>query len=1221
MRRSILPDEYKIYRAALEWDLTDPIVIETRQDFKSENRWKDYLEPYHHQVSNLITFCRRLPVTLLADDVGLGKTISAGLVASELIARSRVTKILIVCPKILGPQWKSELEQKFNIPAKVVTGSELIEADIEDTGAIITTYHSARDHLQKIPEDRFQMLVLDEAHKLRNLYGVATPPQVAIRFRKVLQERRFRYVLMLTATPIQNRLWDLYSLVDLLTVARGHQNPFGSEGNFSLKFIADNSEKARRLKPESQEEFRSIVYGYMSRVRRADAKLIFPDRTVHLHKVDPTAGEQELIKAIAKPIQKLNILAQISILQALVSSPEALKKQLNNMAEKGTVPASLAAVVNQIVPSIGISAKLRGLQSLVEILKKEKPEHWRAVIFTTRQETQNVIQSFLEKSGISVGVINGLSGDRNQDTIARFKQSPPACHVIVSTEAGSEGVNLQAANVLVNYDLPWNPMIVEQRIGRVQRLGSEHKTVSILNVVLRGTFEEYIVGRLMEKLQMASHAIGDIDSLLQASGMVEGEEDESEGFEKKILALVLASLEGKDVKRAAESAARSIEEAKALLEEEKKNIAAMLDNPDGSEYNGPRIPKLPSTAHSMTAQEFSLAALKNLGWRIAPISPSLFKIEQNNAHELIRFDHETPFADQPSTLYAPGYAAFQRLVSKTIATGSHLVSDKDSLPVEKTKEELQKWVASFDGVLISTKLESIRIHFEGNALVRVRATVAHDSYERLVEVLCDPTVHCRTDSSSAVTSPNVIENATSVAVRPEILFEKAKDDAAVSEFCRFYLERREQEVIAAGSDERKRKKLEDEFTPRLEMTIVGLDGQVYRQMKLQTQYKIDSREYFSILMITPSARQIDEAPEIGVCAKTNKAAPVDCLEHCQMSGAQVLRHLLVKSDMSGRYALPEHTFRCSVSGKAILLDEAELSPLTNRVVAIPFMKTSVLSGVRGEPEYFESCEFTGSEVLKSELAQSEYSGKKYRIDEQQFSSVSGKSGHRSEFLLCHETRQPVLPSEVEKCDVTGVVVRRGILQECSLSGKRVLPSQLGVCAVTGKRALKEFLVLSSISHVPMLEQIAIRSFAGNFCAPGESRPCLWNGRKYHPDDLRTCELTGIPIYFEFATDGEKPKLRPLIELLDGFKRTSDGRDYWGEIASRAAGVLRRRTCSVESATSSPSGVMIAACLELRVFLGLKLRQAGVVYSKEDKSIIGRATIGLRKAKGWSETNN
>jgi hypothetical protein len=113
LRKNLVPDEYELYRAALEWDLTDPIVIETRKDLKSEKRWQDHLEPYHHQVTNLITFCRRLPVTLLADDVGLGKTISAGLVASELIARARVSKLLIVCPKLHRRRGRSPTLWKY----------------------------------------------------------------------------------------------------------------------------------------------------------------------------------------------------------------------------------------------------------------------------------------------------------------------------------------------------------------------------------------------------------------------------------------------------------------------------------------------------------------------------------------------------------------------------------------------------------------------------------------------------------------------------------------------------------------------------------------------------------------------------------------------------------------------------------------------------------------------------------------------------------------------------------------------------------------------------------------------------------------------------------------------------------------------------------------------------------------------------------------------------
>jgi SNF2 family DNA or RNA helicase len=112
MDRAAARADYELYCAALEYDLIEPIVIDSRKDVKSERYWRDRVEPYQHQVKNLITFCRRLPVTLLADDVGLGKTVSAGLIASELASRGRVRKMLIVCPKLLMPQWREELEHK-----------------------------------------------------------------------------------------------------------------------------------------------------------------------------------------------------------------------------------------------------------------------------------------------------------------------------------------------------------------------------------------------------------------------------------------------------------------------------------------------------------------------------------------------------------------------------------------------------------------------------------------------------------------------------------------------------------------------------------------------------------------------------------------------------------------------------------------------------------------------------------------------------------------------------------------------------------------------------------------------------------------------------------------------------------------------------------------------------------------------------------------------------
>lgn len=1064
LRRAATKEEYAVYKAGLEWDLLDPIIIEKREDFKSESRWHDCVEPYHHQVTNLITFCRRLPVTLLADDVGLGKTISAGLIVSELISRSRLSKFLVVCPKLLGPQWQEELASKFNIAATIATGRDLIHKEPEQPGAIITTYNSARLYLDEMPRDRFEMLILDEAHKLRNLYGVDPPPQVAQRFRRALEDRRFRYVLMLTATPIQNRLWDLYSLVDLLTAARGHINPFGSEGMFARKFIADDRETARKLRLEAKDEFRSIVYGYMSRIRRGDAKLSFPERKVQMHKVEPSTGELELIRAIAKPIQSLNRLAQISILQALTSSPEALKAELETMARNRTVPTALAGLVGEIVARMPTTAKLQGLGALIDALKREDPDRWRLIVFTRRLQTQTSIQLFLEQRGLKVGIINGASGTRNQQTIAAFRKTPPDCHVMVSTEAGSEGINLQVANVLVNYDLPWNPMIVEQRIGRVQRLASEHASVGIFNIILRGTFEEYIVGRLMEKLQLASHAIGDIEALLEASGIGDGEEDGPSGFDEKIRQLVIAALAGKDFEVATREAEKSIEQAKAELAREKENINSLLGGSDGAAYTGPRAPKLPPIIRSLQPRDFTVAAFNVLGARVTELKNGLVLIEENGGRQYIRFD-ERPDGEVRTLLYGPGTGPFIDLVHRIVASGVHSLEDIDKDPTVRCREIASSWLQSFNATLTGVDVQVVSRCFEGKATVRVRATVAHDSYERLVEVPCSPVEHTATLGRGGIEPlPQVIQNPRDTGLSVHGVVTSAQNDVGISEFCRFYLERRAEEVRAAGENERKAKKLEDEFTPKLEMTLVALEGKVYRQVQVQVRFKLeDEQEYENTLTFVPHDPKLIDAPRLMVCGKSGRKAPAVCFRQCEISGESVLEHLLARSAVSGRLALPEFTVMCSSTNKRLLKDEVETSAVTGQLVAKWLLKTSPISGKRAEPEYFGSCEFTEVDILNSELAVSEASGKRYRNDEDGRSAFSGKSGHISEFVTCSETGQSLLESEAERCEVTGKHVHPGILQVCAVSGKKVLPSELEISAVSGRPVRQGIIKTSPIS--------------------------------------------------------------------------------------------------------------------------------------------------------------
>jgi len=1219
LRRKTTPDEYRVYRAGLEWDLADPIIIETSDDLKSTPRWQERVEPYHHQVNNLITFCRRLPVTLLADDVGLGKTISAGLIISELISRSRLSKILVVCPKLLGPQWQEELLQKFDLTSKIAIGRDLVHFDPEPPSAVITTYASARLHLDAIPEDRFQMLVLDEAHKLRNLYGVDQPPQVALRFRDALEQRRFPFVLMLTATPIQNRLWDLYSLVELLTVARGHENPFGSPGIFARRFIADQRDQARQLKAEAQDEFRSIVYGYMSRVRRDDARLYFPERVVQMHRVEPTMGELEIINAIARPIQELNRLSQISILQALTSSPHALMAQLNNMARNGTVPKDLAATVRNIVNQLPITAKLKGLELLITRLQEENPTQWRLVVFTGRIETQTTIQAFLEGVGLKVGIINGMSGPRNQDTIRHFRQNAPKYRVIVSTEAGSEGVNLQVANVMVNFDLPWNPMIVEQRIGRIQRLASEHENVAIFNIVLSGTFEEYIVGRLMEKLQMASHAIGDIEALLEATGIGEDDDEGAGGFDERIRKLVLAALAGKDVEEATKRAEASINKAKETLEREEENINAMLGSMNSSERAGPRAPKLPSTLRSMEPREFTLAAFKSLGAQVTAQTNGLYVIDEDGGREHIRFSDPGPPGPR-STLFAPSTAAFDRLVARVIATGVYDIDDLDRDTQDTGKDVVDGWVRSFGATPKALDIEGVELNFEGTALVRARATVAHDSYERLVEITCPPTQHKMTqsDNSGLAKLPQFLEDPANVGVDVGAVATAARTDPAISEFCRFYVERRAEEVEAAGSDPRKRKKLEDEFTPRIVMSLVALQGKAYRELRLHTRYLIDDEaEYDNHLRFVPHTGELLDQPDLMECTISGATVPSNCLEPCAMTSDRALRHVLAKSEISHRYVRPELAVVCSLSGKRILKDEAEISDVSGKLVTGSLLKASALSGKQAEPEHFGRCEFTSAEVLKTELGTSEASGSRYRIDEQVRSAVSGKVGHTREFIECYVTRQPLLISEAEQCEITGHWVRPGVLEQCAATGRHTLKSELEVCAATGTRAIKSELVASSISQLRILQSVAVRSFVGKFCTPTESIECVWTGRRFHPDDIRTCQLSGLPINFEYSTSSQFPRLRALVELLDGAQRSADASRQWETISSAASSALNDANCTVDAAVLSPSRRSLAVVCSVRTLLGLRTRHAGFLYSFMDHSILGRISLGRRTGHGWA----
>lgn len=500
------------------------------------------------------------------------------------------------------------------------------------------------------------------------------------------------------------------------------------------------------------------------------------------------------------------------------------------------------------------------------------------------------------------------------------------------------------------------------------------------------------------------------------------------------------------------------------------------------------------------------------------------------------------------------------------------------------------------------------------------APVAHDSYERLVEVFCLRGQHATQHAARKGLEPlaHTIQDAAIVGIDLEELVETAKRDEAVSEFCRFYLERRAQEIEAAGDDERKRKKLQDEFTPRLEMTLVGIEGRLNRQLRIKQPYTVDGKPYESFVSAEPLTDTILDSPEMSMCVRSGKTVPTTCLDHCQISGFLVLKHLLAYSDLTSRPALPEFTVVCNLSGKLLLQDEAEVSAVTGRPVQTSLLKRSALSGKKAEPDEFAKCEITGAEVLKSELATSNLSNKRYRLGEQQTSSFSGLTGHKSEFVVCQETGQFVAKKEAEQCEITGNYVRPGLLQECEVSHKRVVPSQLSKCSATGQRVLPTLLVRSSLTEAQILETVAVRSTTGKYCAPIEARTCAWSGGKFHPDDLRLCELTGLAVHFKFLNGPGDSRLQPLVELLNGIRRNAEGTQSWDDIVNNASASLDGSKCRVESAILSPDAKHLAVCAEVRTLLGLRKRQAGFVYEIDSASIVGRIVQGRRSRSGWED---
>lgn len=428
---------------------------------------------------------------ILADEVGLGKTIEAGLILKEYMIRGLVKKALILTPASLVSQWVQELREKFFIPAVAQRKSYVWEqCDI-----VVSSLETAKrePHKSIIYKQHYDIVIIDEAHKLKN--------KKTKNYAFVLGLNK-KFCLLLTATPIQNKLEEIFHLVSLLKP--GH---LGDAATFEKVF----KDRGRHLK--NQEKLRQLIDKVMVRNRRRDTKLIWPERTVKSVKIDFSPEEKELYDAIEQLRTRLpkgtgGAFSLLTLQREMCSSREAAFLTLKNMLEKYKGQSEITEALLEIVEKMNRVKTNAKAQKALELISAIDD---KVIIFTEYRATQLYLQWFLKQNGItSVPFRGGFSRSKKDWMRQLFQQH---ARVLIATEAGGEGINLQFCQNIINYDLPWNPMRIEQRIGRIHRLGQK-KDVTIYNFATKNTVEEHILNLLYEKIRLFEEVIGELDEIL-----------------------------------------------------------------------------------------------------------------------------------------------------------------------------------------------------------------------------------------------------------------------------------------------------------------------------------------------------------------------------------------------------------------------------------------------------------------------------------------------------------------------------------------------------------------------------------------------------------------------------------------------------------------------------------------------------------------------------------
>ncbi len=447
-------------------------------------------EPFPYQLEAAARVLRHMQGrAILADEVGLGKTIEAGIVLSELRLRGLAGRVLVLAPAGLVGQWCEELESKFGLPCVIADRRfEPPTAAGLHPIAVASLAAARRDGLgAKLTAPTWDLVIADEAHRLKNARSASA---------RLVRSLRTRYMLLLTATPIENRLSDLFQLVSLvrpglLGAAAEFRSRHGRGGGVEVRNVASLQLALREL---------------MVRHRRSEITVMLPRRLAETIRVAPCADEAELYRAISSRVRDearesstSRILALRSVQQLAGSSPWACAATLAKLGWEDLA---------QQAASVPSTAKAT---ALLELLGRHRARDEKVVVFTAFRRTLRALAALLTEQGFDAAVYHGsLTRAEKDAAVGRFADATP---VLLSTEAAGEGRNLQFCHVMINFDLPWNPMQIEQRLGRIHRIGQQHD-VQLTNLVSRGTLEEHLLEVLQAKINLFELVVGELDMIL-----------------------------------------------------------------------------------------------------------------------------------------------------------------------------------------------------------------------------------------------------------------------------------------------------------------------------------------------------------------------------------------------------------------------------------------------------------------------------------------------------------------------------------------------------------------------------------------------------------------------------------------------------------------------------------------------------------------------------------